>query len=361
MQLQRNDHLKDLGLAVDFGTTAIGYAVVDKSTGDEIKTGVTDNPGRKYGRDVLSRIKAYSVGAADSITSAMRQALLDIGEYDDVVISANTAMNHMLLGLDCDGLSTAPYQAKTLNGNRFLLGADSYGTNRFARTLPGFSAYVGGDIISGVRALDMDKSEKINLLIDLGTNGEMVLGNKDGFMVTSVAAGPAFEEWGLTHGMYGSKVIDICHRLISTGIIGRDGAFASEKYINSGFPISSHSHVILSQDDIRNIQLAKAAVRAGVDILIKRTGISCDDVSEVYLAGGMGEHLSVESAVGIGMIPKELSSKIIPVGNSSLKGAIAELLDPDNDRLYAIQKMATPILLSDEPAFNDLYVSCMNF
>ncbi len=241
---------------------------------------------------------------------------------------------------------------------------------------------MGGDIVSGVRALDMDKEERPCLLIDLGTNGEMVLGCRDGFTVTSVAAGPAFEEWGLTRGMYGSRVIDVVANLIKTGIIGRDGTFSNEEYISEGFPISPvGKSMVLTQDDVRDIQLAKAAVRAGVEILLEKTGVSYDDVDRVYIAGGMGEHLDIASACAIGMLPEEFSSpraagqnsgarldgqkpstdRVTAVGNTSLMGAVAELRDPDAGRLSHIANMARPLLLSDDPGFNDAFVKYMNF
>ena len=361
------------GLAVDLGSTAIGYAVVDLSTGEIKNKGISENPGRAYGRDILSRIRAYSVGGAERITGSMRDAIRDMAgrEVSEIVVSANTTMNHMLLGLDCEGLGEAPYTPVSLDVGELSLQTDNAAIP--VRTLQGFSTFVGGDIVSGVRALGMDRDEDISLLIDLGTNGEMVLKCGDGFLVTSVAAGPAFEDWGLSHGMYGSKVIDICHRLVETGIINRDGSFRDESARESGFPVSGQGRdaVVLTQDDVRDIQLAKAAVRAGIEILIKRADITYGDIKHVYLAGGMGEHLSVTSAFGIGMLPRELLTGtaaassgegiVTAVGNTSLKGAIEELIHPDADRLYAIAHRGTPILLSDDESFNDAFVSYMNF
>ena len=353
-------------LAVDYGTTTVGYAYVSEN-GDVVDTGMVENPGRKYGRDVLSRIKAYSVGAGERITGAMREVISSLSSAypgggdisflsDDIVVSANTVMNHMLLGYPCEGLAAAPYTAQTLEAVHYRDDGFSF------RTLPGFSPFVGGDIVSGVKSLGMDESDEINLLIDLGTNGEMVLGNKEGFIVSSVAAGPAFEEWGAAHNMYGSGVIDICYRLLRTGIIDKNGTFVNDAYIESGFPVSGsgESSVILTQDDIRDIQLAKAAVRAGVELLVSAYGISYDDISHVFLAGGMGEHLSVGSAIGIGMLP-EGRPVIESVGNTSLSGAIKEAIHPDPDRLFRITKMGRPILLSDDPLFNETFVKHMSF
>lgn len=363
------DKSRKTRLAVDYGTTAIGYALITGDKDPVVETGVMENPGRKYGRDVLSRIRAYSAGGADRITAAMREAVFSLaknaGVSGEIMISANTTMNHMLLGYDCEGLATAPYTPVTLAGDHFDPGPTKETLDRPLSpfcTFPGFSAFVGGDIVSGVRHLDMDLSDETNLLIDLGTNGEMVLGNKDGFIVSSVAAGPAFEEWGASHGMYGSKVIDICYRLITMGIIDKNGTFTNPAMIENGFPVngSGTNAITLTQDDIRDIQLAKAAVRAGVEILAGIAGISYDDIANVYLAGGMGEHLSLDSALGIGLLPPEFKNAKA-VGNTSLSGAIDEVLHPDHNRLDEITKKGRPILLSDDPKFNDTFVKYMNF
>ncbi len=379
-------------LAVDLGSTTIGYAVVDVASDEIIKEDMIENPGRLYGRDIFSRIGAYRAGGSSRITSAMRETILDIvnvvpGEVTEIVVSGNTTMNHMLLGLSCDGLGQAPYSPVTLEAGQLLLISEN-GRSIPLRTLPGFSAFVGGDIVSGVRALDMDKADRPCLLIDLGTNGEMVLGCSDGFTVTSVAAGPAFEEWGLTRGMYGSKVIDVISNLIKTGIIRRDGTFSNEEYISDGFPISPvGKSMVLTQDDVRDIQLAKAAVRAGVEILFKKTGMGYSDVDRVYIAGGMGEHLDIASACAIGMLPEEFgipldvrrqldkndvrqqngrrleedAGRVVSVGNTSLVGAVAELRSPDGDRLSRIAGMGHSLLLSDDPGFNDAFVKYMDF
>ncbi|MCR5097893.1 MAG: ASKHA domain-containing protein, partial [Lachnospiraceae bacterium] len=287
---------KKMRLAVDYGTTTLGYAFIAED-GTVVDTGIRENPGRKYGRDILSRQNAFDRGASERITAAMQEVMEELASSgdvtDEIVVSANTTMNRMLIGGTEDYACSRSYVRRLMEKHSATRTHDTLAVLQY-RTLPGFSEYVGGDIVSGVRYLDMDRSGEINLLIDLGTNGEMVLGNKEGFIVSSVAAGPAFEEWGAAHNMYGSKVIDICHRLLKTGIIDKNGTFTDESYIESGFPVSGFGEntVLLTQDDIRDIQLAKAAVRAGVDLLTDRFGIAYDDISRVYLAGGMGEHLS---------------------------------------------------------------------
>lgn len=342
-------------LAVDLGSTTIGYGVISGDDDSVVKTGIIENPGVSYGKNIMSRMGAYVAGAKDIITTKMRASICDLGAKNqvsgDIVVSANTTMNHMLLGYDCEGLMEAPYRPVTLEGKR----------DESFRTFPGFSAFVGGDIVSGVRYLSLDKKEEISLLIDLGTNGEMVLGNRHGFVVSSVAAGPAFEEWGASHGMYGSGVIDICCRLLKTGIIDKNGTFLDDGFLQNGFPISGirDREVFLTQDDIRDIQLAKAAVRAGVELLLKLYGISYEDVAHIYLAGGMGEHLKVESAVALGMLPPH--PHITYAGNTSLLGAIEEVIYPDTDRLRKITELGTAVLLSEDERFNDIFVENMSF
>lgn len=263
------------------------------------------------------------------------------------------------------------------------------------RVLPGISVFVGGDIVSGLYCCDIDKADKYFLFLDLGTNGEIALGNREKIMVTSTAAGPAFEggniKWGVGSiegaiagvnidgskvkirtigdkaptGICGTGVIETVSELVRTGLVDETGCLDDE-YFDEGFPIAKTlkgEEIIFTQQDVREIQLAKSAIRAGTETLILRYGIKKGEISHVYIAGGFGFKLDCMKAIEIGMIPEEFKGKIEAVGNSSLGGAVKCLLSGEDgwERCSAIGDMSDEIELSSDKDFNNFYMDYMYF
>lgn len=390
--MNENEENKGYGVAVDIGTTTIVMQLVDKKEKQIKATYTSINHQRMHGTDVISRIQKAVEGSAEELKAIiqkdlqegflylLRQGELDAKEIREVVIAGNTTMIHLLMGYDCTGLSTYPFTP---------VSTEAIEENSKVRILPGISAFVGADIVSGMYLCDMDQDEEISLLIDLGTNGEIVLGNRERFLSTSVAAGPAFEGGNILYGtasvegavsgvsitergpsiktignkppigICGTGAIELVAELLRTGQIDETG------YMEDEYPVAltaQGNEIVFMPKDIREIQLAKAAICAGIEILIAKYGIFKEDISNVYLAGGFGYHLDCKKAIAIGLIPKEFADKIKTVGNSSLGGAVKCLLcREDWERVKAIPKLTEEIQLATEEAFQQLYMKSMYF
>lgn len=392
---------KGYGIAIDLGTTTLALVLTDMPKGDIIKRYTATNPQKVYGVDVISRIKASNEGKGQALKSLIRKELIQginylitVGQADfkdikKIVISGNTTMIHLLMGYPCDCLGKYPF---TPYKQGFII-SDSDEIFEISEKipviiLPALSVFVGGDITAGLLACGFDINEKPCLFIDLGTNGELALGNKERILVTSVSAGPAFEGGNISCGVgsipgaichvsitdsrisyqtiggmppvgiCGTGIIELTSQLLKEGIIDRTGLLADE-YFDDGFNIDG---LKFKQEDIRNLQLAKAAVRAGIEILLKNYGISCEDLDRVYFAGGFGYFLDTKKAADIGLIPSALTKKAVPAGNTALSGAVLASMDAKaNKRLEHIIAVSKEIHLSEDNVFNDLFIKYISF
>lgn len=266
--------------------------------------------------------------------------------------------------------------------------------NTDIQVYPGISTFVGADIVSGLCALRIAEKTSVRLLVDLGTNGEMVLGNKDRMLAASTAAGPAFEGGNITWGtgsipgaicgvhlkdgkldiqtiqelapigICGTGVIELAAELLRNEEMDETGRL-TDQWFKSGFSISMNPHgeqICLTQKDIRELQLAKAAVRGGIEALLNRYGITAGQIDRVYVAGGFGYQLNYEKAVQIGMFPKEFTGKFQAAGNSSLRGAVELLYSPDRmQEAVRTAALAEEISLSSDPVFQEAYMDAMFF
>jgi len=404
---QREDDVK-YGIGIDIGTTTIAIQLLDLAEGKKILTHATVNHQRIFGADVISRIKASVEGEQDNLLRSIRKDL-DTGiryvveksgisreNITQVAIAGNTTMIHLLMGYDCKGLGEYPFipvNIRRIDMTYQDFMKDDY-LNAQVHIMSGISAFVGGDIVSGLYSCDTDCQKDYVLLIDLGTNGEIALGNRERIMVTSTAAGPAFEggniEWGVGSiegaiagikitdkgpqintignkkpvGICGTGVIEIVAELVRLGLVDETGCM-EDVYFDEGYPVAKTAdgqNIVFTQKDIREIQLAKAAVRAGIETLALRYGINKKDISKVYLAGGFGYKLDVKKAIEIGMIPEEFDGKIEAIGNSSLGGAVKCLLDESGwERTSKIGEQAIEINLSADKDFNEFYMEYMYF
>ena len=365
----------NISVAVDVGTTTIGVSCVDADLKSVITEFSFSNPQKIYGADVITRIKhcidSPSVEKSMSdmllmkLNEKLKNALAD--DYDRIgclCYSGNTTMLHILRKLSVEGLAAAPFKPVTLDYFECNVTHDDSGeeSDRIKEYfIPGFSAFVGADILSGAEYLNMGKNDKYDLLIDLGTNGEMLLiNNKCGF-ATSTACGPVFDH-GVTGAVYGSECIKAIATCIKRGLID-DTGLIKEPFFEKGLNISDD--VLITQEQLRRFQMAKAAIYAGVICLMNKADIGYDEKDNVYISGGLGFFLNIRDAFTVKMIPEQLKDKIKVSGNSSLEGAKRFLLFNDRDDLLAeyegIRNRTESFELANYKDFQEIYISSMNF
>ena len=317
-----------------------------------------------------------------------------------IIIAGNTTMFHLLMGYSCEKLGKYPFESKHLGEVhcvlRDIIGEDCCSENAQIPVvlLPGISVFVGADIVSGMLACRGFESSKLSLLIDLGTNGEMVVGNKEKIVVTSVAAGPAFEGGNIfcgcagipgaisqvriqnrravvktiknvmpPVGICGSGVISVIAQIKKNKLMDKEGKM-SFPYDEQGYLLwadGKGKKIILLQKDIREFQLAKAAVRAGIELLLKEYCCRAADVETIYLAGGFGMGISEEDAIETGILPKEFHGKIQIVGNASLKGCIEYEMQQKNMAEDLEKRMVKTISLAQTDAFEEIYLKYLDF
>jgi len=347
-------------VVTDIGTTTIVMQFFDKE-GKLRDTYVRLNPQREYGADVLSRIQAAEnprqAGHMQKLVlQVMEQGIANFrrkwnpGEDLQMVIAANTTMVYLLMGWKPEELGKAPFTVSHKEAaETTIAGVHTY-------ILPPASAFVGGDIMAGILATGMHERRDISLLIDLGTNGELVLGNREKLLACATAAGPAFEG-GVNSGVWGADMIQLLANLRRKGIVDETGLLA-EPYFEKGVRIGD---VCVTQDAVRAIQLAKGAIAAGVDILLKEYGISAEQVERVVLAGGFGYYLNLAAAGEIGLFPEELVNRTIAGGNTALTGAYqvggGKFSLSDAER---ISKQVEMLNLAEHPDFYERYLAVMN-
>lgn len=349
-------------VTVDIGTTTVAMQLHgrDGSVEDYL---AEVNPQVSYGADVLSRIQAAA--RAESAQDMQRQVLevlqqgfeqfkkvLSEGESLFAVIAANTTMTYLLLGYDTGELGQAPFCATYLEAvSKEIGGVDCL-------ICPGLSAFVGGDIVAGLFACDMFTSKELTLLIDLGTNGEMVLGNCDRMIACATAAGPAFEG-GVNRGVWGADMVRILAALRQEGIVDETGLLC-DTYFESGIRAGD---VLVTQESIRAIQLAKGAISAGIRILVQEYGITMEDIHRVVLAGGFGYFLDVDAAATIRLLPDSLKAKTISGGNTALAGALkigSGYLQQGMNCLNRLDRNRIEVLnLAQVPSFEEWYLEGM--
>ncbi len=383
------------GIAVDLGTTTIVAQLVDLSSAKVLAVETMLNPQVKFGADLISRIQACLDGNATEMTTIVRSSIgtmirLMLKKYDvrvqKVVLVGNSAMQLIFSNCDVAPLSAYPFHInnpglKTFNPKE--LGWD-FDVNENVQFYPSIGSFVGSDILAGIAATGLHLKENYTALIDLGTNGEIVLGNKNQVVCASTAAGPAFEGANISMGMRavtgaisslhlvdgsieasvigntapkgicGSALIDAIALLRKMELIGMFGE------INSGEPqITIAGKVILTQRDINEFQLAKAAIAAGLTILARTLSIDLTDIEEIYIAGAFGSYINIENVVATGMI--ELTAdKIHKMGNTALIGAKMFLFS-DMGITDKILAKTRHISLEADPGFQDIYVDKLLF
>jgi uncharacterized 2Fe-2S/4Fe-4S cluster protein (DUF4445 family) len=418
------------GMAVDIGTTTIAAYLLNLNTGREESVYSCMNPQRKYGADVISRINHTMerpkglqemnetiVSCMNEIAEMLSQkAGINIQDIYAAVFVGNTTMTHLLMGLPPRHIASAPFIPVTTGVQRLTPEDIGLKINPqgIAVVIPSVSAYIGADTVAAVLSSGIFEDERISLLVDIGTNGEVVLGNKNWMYSCSVAAGPAFEGaqirngiggiqgaidtmnfteglkyttigGGKAVGICGSGIVDAVAGMLVRGIIDDMGRIvdadelpedAVEEYGSrfvklqegSAFLIlekeacDANTDIAITQKDIRELQNAKAAVAAGIITLVNEAGIQMNDIENVYLAGGFGSYLNIDSSLTIGLLPGVLKGKIKAIGNAAGAGAVEALLSCRAiTAACRIREIMKYVELSSNKDFVEKYVNSMGF
>ena len=397
---------KHFGAALDIGTTTLAMALVDMNSGEAVNTVSRRNPQSSFGADVMSRIGAVSEDEENlfvmqsilldeirSMTEELCAGLEETSKPDRLSVAGNTTMLHLFCGISPTGMGAYPFtpaflDSKTFAGSDFGLPFDT------VTVTPGAHAFIGGDVTAGVLLLRLAEEREPVMLIDIGTNGEMVLftGTEHGgqFYAASAAAGPALEGAGISTGVggiagavssaqevngqiavrtiggkppvgiCGSGLIDLAAILLARGDLDETGYLEEDPFpyavTEDGTPLT------LTQEDVRALQLAKSAMRAGMEALCDAADIPLTALSRVYVAGGLGYYMNMDSAAAIGLLPGELRTKLVSVGNTSLGGASLLLYDPSlSERIAAEAAAFQTVDLNRSAAFNEGFITHMMF
>ncbi|MFT5873157.1 MAG: uncharacterized 2Fe-2S/4Fe-4S cluster protein (DUF4445 family) [Clostridium sp.] len=416
-----NTENKNFGVVVDIGTTTMVASLINLNNGVEVSSTSSLNPQAIHAQDVLSRIKFASEesglntmysGVICEIKSMISKTSKNAGVNSDniyeVILSGNTCMLHLATNINPCLLGRYPYTPKIYGGNQIEALQHDFNISPFGLIYlpPIISAYVGADITSGILAAKLYEKDGNTLFVDIGTNGEMVLSLDGELSAASTAAGPAFEGMNITHGMRasngaieffnieddgnitvktigdekaigicGSGLLDIVGELVKIGVIKKNGKFVdinkeevnpifTEKLVKiegkTVFKITDS--VYLSQKDIRQVQLAKGAVRAGIEFLLRSKDITAGRVDKVLIAGSFGYHLRAKSLINIGLLPSSLEDRIDFVGNTSKSGGQIFLLNKAyREQMESVVKKVDIVELSNYSDFDKVFVQCLSF
>lgn len=419
----RDTSAKNYGVAFDIGTTTLSGQLVDLNTKKVIGTKITYNKQATFGADIITRIiYAQKEDGLEvlhhAIIDGMNMIIKDLIDEHDVSLYAvncclcagNTTMIHLLLRVDPTFIRRDPYvpTASFVPVIRAAEAGIKINPRGLLSCVPGVSSYVGGDITAGVLSCGMNTTEKLTLLIDIGTNGEIVLGNKDWLICAAASAGPAFEGSGVTCGMRavkgaiqrvsinpkdfsvkcetignvspagicGSGYIDLLAELLKTRAIDKNGKFHSDKKnkrVRQGeqgmeFVVvykedfDLNLDIVITEADIENIKRAKAAIFSAASILVKHMELDFSKIDQIFVAGGLGTYLDMDKSIIIGLLPDIEKSKFSFIGNSSLVGARQALLSLDAfNKSQEIAKKMTYLELSVDAAYMDEYVAALFF
>jgi uncharacterized 2Fe-2S/4Fe-4S cluster protein (DUF4445 family) len=407
---------KDTGFAVDVGTTTVVVLLADLTTGEVLARAGDFSAQIRFGDNVITRIGAASdparrremrrVLVEETLLPLLKQTLAsavrDVSRLAGGCIAGNTTMLHILADEDPSSLGIAPFTARFLEGR--ILASDEIGFDHGLplQLLPGLSAYVGADIAAGVHATGMTLDPTPSLLVDMGTNGEVVLSSDGRLVGCATAAGPAFEGAGLScgtraqdgaisairlaldpvsvateiiggkqprAGICGSAYIDFLAMARACGLLRGNGRFDRQRWAGLpphhrmenddgfSFRLSGNVGPAISEVDIAHLLQAKAAIGAGIETLLAETGVTAAEIGRVYLAGGFGMHVDVSHAIAIGLLPGFRPEQVRVVGNTALAGALLALLDRTAlVEMESLRQRIEVIELNLQPGFEDCYI-----
>lgn len=377
------------GVAIDIGTTTVVCTLIDMLTGKELAHSSMINAQKHFGLDVLTRItyelehpedgvsklqKAIVDSINDMIADICKQAGIQKENIYEISIGANCTMMHMLLGVDATPIGKAPYAPMFVRAKDIKASEIGIQAARGARLycLPSVSSYIGADIVAGVYVCELKNAQENVLFIDIGTNGEIVLSNRGKLLCCSCAAGPALEGMNISSGMRaaegaiedikiteegiklkvigneapigicGSGILAVVKELLRVGLVRKEGAFIKLNKLEESdyrrkmmqqngikrefIMVDGEEQLLITQADVRQVQLAKGAILSGFIALLNKAGIKMEDLGKVMIAGQFGAHLPADSLVGTGILPEKVKDKLVYVGNSSKTGAYMALM-----------------------------------
>jgi uncharacterized 2Fe-2S/4Fe-4S cluster protein (DUF4445 family) len=422
---------RQYGIAFDLGTTTVVATLLDLATGTPLAVASMLNKQQPFGADVITRISAIMMEPATLDTLARLahetlaeltadvcgQAGVDPGEVCEVALAGNATMTHIALGIDPEPLGVAPFIMAARQLPEVLAADLNLPVHPRARAFmfPAFGGYVGGDITAGLLASGMDRDSRTRLFVDIGTNCEIVLGNRDWLLATAAPAGPAFEGAAIRCGMRaadgaievvsmtpdgvelrvigdakpaglcGSGLVDAVSSLVGVGLLDRSGRFVPEADAPAlapglagrltmlgaervfvlhwlGEPGDVARSIFLSQRDVRELQFAKAAIATGWNILLQEAGLAPGDIQQVLLAGSFGSYLSPANAIRLGLVPRLPAARVVSAGNVAGEGAKMALLSVrERAGALALQEEVRYVELSDRSDFNDAFVEQLQF
>lgn len=328
---------KRLFAAIDVGTTTVAVSIINEDNIVIAKDGFL-NPEKIFGSDVISRItnskKADNLirmkkMMEEAILDSYNKMLFNIAKNKDpdikpvikrAVISANTTMASIILGKNIESLGVSPFKMPFTSDEEITFAGVK------TRVIAGASAFIGGDILSGLIYLSLKEND---ILMDLGTNGEIVVRKNNKYYATSAACGPAFENCTRAKGIYGSTTLSAITVLLKKKIISPD-IILNENMVKNGIDlISNGSKINISAEILRDVQLAVSAIYSSLYLLIKKAGLNINDINNLYISGGFGFNMSLSDSAFLGIIPEALVSKAKIAGNTSLLGAEILVFDPD--------------------------------
>lgn len=382
-----------LCLAVDIGTTTVAAYLTEN--GRLLATESRKNPQVAFGTDVVSRLREAAGGQGEQLTSRIRSCLEDLtrvllertgkSSLQHICVVGNPAMQQLFLGLPVENLTRLPYQP-VLQRSDLSEGGPYVPAWEGASllTVPDIAGFIGADLVSCILATGMDQREELTLLVDIGTNGEMVLGNKDRLVACATAAGPALEGANIRFGMQaaagaidrvgldrschvigegkavgicGSGLLDAVAVALEQGLLNKRG-----RILNESRTLPLADGIYLTQEDIRQFQQAKGAIAAGIRLLTQQLNVQLTDITAVYLAGAFGTFLDSHSACRTGLIPGELEGRLQPIGNAAGSGAMLLACDPALlSRADGIVSRTEPLELAAAPGWARCFAESMAF
>lgn len=369
---------------LDIGTTTLALALVSLDDGSIIRVITRTNPQRIFGADIIARIGfcreqgvfPLQKAVTDAVNSMIDSFGLPI--LEKLYVTGNTTMLHLFFGVDCSAMGSAPYTPVFLDARSAEAASLGILGVKAVESLPSIAAFVGADLVAGMNFTGMPAPGKYHLLVDLGTNAEIVLYSRENILCTAAAAGPCFEGANISCGMSategavyavsqdqvqtignippkgicGTGLIDIISHLLENGILDETGYLECSQYrIAEG--------IFLTQADVRQFQTAKSAVCSAIECLMQMQNITSDDLDTVYISGGFSAKIRMESAVKTGLFPASLSSKCKSIHNSSLLGTIRHAIQNNNLSVFSV--IARYIDLSSNPLFSELFIDNMMF
>lgn len=412
------------GICIDIGTTTVVTALIDLCTGEELADASMINAQKHYGLDVLTRItyeyenpengaeklqKAIVNSINGMIEEVCREAEVDKSKILEIDVAANCTMLHMLLGVDARSIGKSPYKPQFLKAQELFarkIGIQAgHGTKLYC--LPSVSGYIGADIVAGAYVCRLQEEARNVLFIDIGTNGEIVLASKGRILCCSCAAGPALEGMNISSGMRasegaiedvkitekgivlqtigdrepigicGSGILAVVKELLATGIVKRTGVFVKKEKLpetDYRYPmirlngtkreliLHKEPELLVTQGDVRQVQLAKGAILSGFIALLNKAGIHMEDLNKVMIAGQFGAHLPAESLIGTGILPNAVKDKLEYVGNSSKTGAYMTLMSKKVKReIEALAERMEYMELAETENYERIFTECMIF